>query len=89
MATSSSLKTEEEIVPYQFEPRREKRSENTSSGSEDWVTDSESDEDDDQLQGQNVVGAERWCTCGHCQTKYSVSECICCWEIDETKKIYF
>ena len=87
---SSSCKTSDDIIPYQFEPRRH---ENESDGwktvdDEEEELDSDSDiESELRKKKRNEMDAEKWCLCGHCQRKFTAAECICCKELDESDKL--
>ncbi|XP_057295017.1 P2X purinoceptor 7-like [Hydractinia symbiolongicarpus] len=87
MAESSTVKTAEDILQYLFEPVV------ISEGGEDEWTDcsSEANESDVERemgkQGRCDVESETWCKCGHCQKKYFPIECICCVEVEETKRM--
>lgn len=86
MMASSTLKTSEDILPYQFEPIRK------SDDEDEWTDcsdeDSEEDSDVERLldkEERNKVDVETWCKCGNCQQKPLAIECMCCTELDETK----
>jgi len=84
MAASSNLITEE-VIPYQFEPRRDDSEHDDDEG---WITTDESENETEEVEkGRNETNSELWCTCEHCQPKKLSCECICCWEVEEVKVI--
>ena len=83
-STSTSLETSEEIKPYQFEPVR--------NNEDEWTDCSSSEGEDDDNQPESLlsrcdVEADSWCKCGNYQKQYLPTECVCCEEVDGTKKL--
>ena len=82
-STAHVTSTSEDIIPYQFEPRK-----NDNDIDDEWTDCSEEsneEEPDVEKTKRNKVDAEEWCKCGNCQQKEAEVECICCWELKETK----
>ena len=64
------------IIPYSFEPERDA----DVSGSEH--NDTTSDEADSMPTDPDRLRNADWCTCGSCVIMPTVSECMCCKEVD-------
>ena len=81
----SSFEANENIQAYQFQPTREN---DDSEGSYETVDDEESDiEENLEKGGRCMMKVESWCKCKHCQSMSLAIECICCMELEESKKL--
>ena len=77
------------ILPYLFEPLR------LSDNSDSWTDCSGEEEDEEDMvqqphiqdRARNKVTSETWCKCTHCQQKKLAIECVCCKELEETRKM--
>jgi hypothetical protein len=73
------------ILPYQFEPERQRRADdhddNNGLSQSDEIRDDEMDISVDRL---NDIS---WCGCQHCVILPTQLECLCCSEIENTKTL--